>query len=75
MLRPEIVHSLQRLLQELADWEIVIAVDIPGKETAWPRMGITVQQHEIIDGLNRDHLPEPYRSLVIPGSRPGTGYD
>ena len=30
---------------------------------------------EIIDGLLRKHLPEEFRFLKIPGSRPGTGYD
>jgi hypothetical protein len=38
-------------------------------------MGVTVRRHEIIDGLLRKYLPEPFRFLKIPGSRPGTGYD
>src|SRR5688572_23178306 len=43
MLRPDVAKALQPLLREFADWEIVIAVDIPGKENAWPRMGLTIR--------------------------------
>ncbi len=75
MLNPEIVVSLRDLLANLPDWEIVYALDVPGKETEWPDMGLTIRKHEIVDGLRREFLPEPYRSLVIPGSRPGTGDD
>jgi hypothetical protein len=52
-----------------------IAAVLPGKEDAWPHMGVTIRRDEIIDGLSRSHLPEPYRSMSIPGRRPGTGYD
>ncbi len=75
MLNPEIISSLRQLLADLPDWEIVYALDVPGKETEWPDMGLTIRKHEIVDGLRREFLPEPYRSLVIPGSRPGTGDD
>lgn len=75
MLRPHIVAALRRLLGDLPDWAIVLALDIPGTEGKWPPMGVTIRKHEIIDGLMRDYLPAPYRTLVIPGSRPGTGYD
>jgi hypothetical protein len=70
-----IIAELRQMLQELPNWEIVLVVDIPEKEGEWPPMGLTIRRHEIIDGLSRDHLPEPYKSIVIPGSRPGTGYD
>jgi len=75
MLRPEIANALRALLDNYPDWEIVIAVDIPGTETTWPRMGLTIRKHEIIDGLQREFLPEDVRKFNYPDSRPGTGYD
>jgi hypothetical protein len=57
MLRPVVAKSLQPLLREFPDWEIVIAVDIPGKEDQWPRMGLTVRSDEIVDDLQRQYLP------------------
>lgn len=74
MLKAEIVLELQALLKEYPNWAIVMAVDIPGKEH-WPLMGFTIRAHEIVDGLQRKYLPEEFRFLKIPGSRPGTGYD
>ncbi|HVZ52140.1 MAG TPA: hypothetical protein VG986_09250 [Pseudolabrys sp.] len=74
MLKVEIVKELQSLLTDYPNWTIVIAVDIPGQEH-WPPMGVTIRAHEIIDGLQRKYLPEQFRFLNIPGSRPGTGYD
>jgi hypothetical protein len=38
-------------------------------------MGLTIRAHEIIDGLQRQYFPEPYRSFRYEGSRPGTEYD
>jgi hypothetical protein len=75
MLNPTIIAELRALLKDAAGWEIVVALDVPGKENEWPPMGVTIRNHEIIDGLRREYLPEPYRRLVIQGSRPGTGYD
>jgi hypothetical protein len=75
MLSPNIVAALRVLLDNLPDWEIVLALDVPGKEKIWPHMGLTIRKHEIIDGLMRNYLPEPYRTFVFPGSRPGTGFD
>lgn len=74
MIDPSIVVALRQLLSEYPGWEIVIAVDIPGKEN-WPPMGLTIRKHEIIDGLRREYLPKEYQSLRYFGSRPGTGYD
>ncbi|MGE4254175.1 MAG: hypothetical protein AB7E84_03070 [Xanthobacteraceae bacterium] len=48
MLQPAIVNRLRELLSEFAGWEIVVAVDIPGTESLWPRMGLTIRAHEII---------------------------
>lgn len=75
MLDAPIVAALRALLDDLPDWEIVLALDVPGTEGKWPSMGLTVRRHEIIDGLMREYLPRPYQGLLIPGSRPGTGYD
>lgn len=75
MLQPVLVESLQQLIGDLPKWEIVLAVDVPGKEGIWPHMGITIRKDEIIDGLRRDYLPSEFRNLAFRGSRPGTGYD
>ena len=73
MFRAEIIKALQALLKNYPRWEIVMVVDIVGKEH--PSMGVTIREHQIIDGLLRKYLPEEFRFLKIPGSRPGTGYD
>jgi hypothetical protein len=64
MLQPAVVKSLQGLLREFPNWEIVIAVDIPGTENTWPRMGLTVRVDEIVDDLRREFLPDEFRKLV-----------
>jgi hypothetical protein len=73
MFRVEIIKALQALLKDFPKWEIVLVVDIVGKEH--PSMGVTIRAHEIIDGLLRKYLPEEFRFVRIPGSRPGTSYD
>jgi hypothetical protein len=73
MFRVEIIKALQALLKDFPKWEIVLVVDIVGKEH--PSMGDTIRAHEIIDGLLRKYLPDEFRFLRIPGSRPGTSYD
>jgi hypothetical protein len=75
LLSPNIVASLRGFLDNLPDWAIVLALNVPGNGKNWPPMGLTIRKHEIIDGLMRNYLPEPYRTLVFPGSRPGTGFD
>lgn len=74
MLKLPVIQQLRGLLRELPGWEIVMALDIPGKEH-WPLMGVTIRKHEIIDGLQREVLPPEFKDFHIPGSRPGTGYD
>ena len=71
MLRPETVVSLRALLTDLPHWEIVMLVDIPGKES-WPPMGVIIRQREIVDGLQRDFFPPEFRTLRYPDSRIGT---
>lgn len=75
MLDPALVKQLRPLLDDLEDWEIVISVDIPGTEDTWPPMGLIIRKHELIDGLQREFLPEEFRSVAFEGSRPGTGFD
>jgi len=75
MLDPEIVRRLRGLLSNLPDWEIAIAVDIPGQESAWPVMGLTLRQHEIIDGLQRQYFPPAFQAWAYEDARPGTGFD
>jgi len=74
MLKPRIIEQLHTLLNDFPDWQIVIAVDVPGKEH-WPLMGVTIRKHEIIDGLRREVLPPEFNDFKISGSRPGTGFD
>ena len=57
LLQPAIIFSLQRLLAEVADWEIIVSVDIPGTEESWPEMGLTIQSSQIVDDLQRQFLP------------------
>lgn len=75
MLYPEIVNSLRRLLSELPGWELTLAVDLLEKETSWPKMGLTIRKHEIIDGLQRELFPPEFRHFAYADARPGTGYD
>jgi hypothetical protein len=73
-LRPDIVAKLRELLLNLPTWQITMAVDVPGKEKEWPRMGLTIRKHEIIDGLRRDLMPE-LANVHFAGSRSGTEND
>jgi hypothetical protein len=75
LFRPDIIAGLRAFLADYPGWEITVAVDVIGKEKSWPRMGVTVRKHEIVDGLQRQLLPEEFRGYYYPDSRPGTGYD
>jgi hypothetical protein len=75
MLRPPVVESLQRVLHEFPDWEIMVAVSVPGLGEAWPDMGITIRAHEIVDGLQRQYFPPEFRDIRYEGSRAGTDRD
>jgi hypothetical protein len=72
MLRPEIVKNLRRLLREFPDWEITIAVDVPGTESTWPNMGVIIRSHEVVDGLQREYLPDEFQMMEYDGSRRGS---
>jgi hypothetical protein len=69
LLAPAIVEQLQALLAELPAWEIVLAVDVPGKEDVWPGMGLIIDHRKIIDGLERQFLPAPFKEFEYQGSR------
>jgi hypothetical protein len=70
LLKPAVINSLQRLLNAYPDWEIVIAVDVPGKENEWPSMGLVVRDQEIVDGLKREYFPSEFQNIKYEGSRP-----
>jgi hypothetical protein len=63
MLNPSLVEMLQESLHDFKDWEIVLAVDVPGTETAWPRMGLTIRAQEVVDDLKREYLPSEFQSV------------
>lgn len=75
MLSPSIVIELQSLLKAEPGWQISVAVHVPGTKPAWPAMGLKIRPHEVVDGLQRQYFPEPYRSFQYEGSRPGTEFD
>jgi hypothetical protein len=74
MLNPEIVAGLRDIVASYSDWEIVVAVDIPGTEGRWPPMGIIVGPHEVIDDLRREFLPADWQDVSYPNSKRGVGY-
>jgi hypothetical protein len=57
LLQPAIISSLQQLIAKVADWEIVVSIDIPGNEERWPDMGLTIRPSQIVDDLQRQFLP------------------
>ena len=75
MLAPAVIAHLRSLLAKDSAWQISVAVHVPGTKPGWPVMGLTIRAHEIIDGLQRQYFPEPYRSFQYEGARPGSEYD
>jgi hypothetical protein len=72
MLEPVIIKRLQACLADYSDWEIVVAVDVPGSGDSWPPMGLIVRPHEMVDGLQRQYFPKEFQGIKYEGSRPGT---
>ena len=80
LLRAPAIKALQGLLLDFPDWEIVICVtnresvseDVRLYGFEWPDSQVIIRDDAIIDSLNRDHLPQEFRELVIEGSRPDT---
>jgi hypothetical protein len=60
--QPAVVASLQKVLIGYPNWEIVIALGRFG--------GLVIRDDEIIDGLQRQHLPEELQTIEYEGSRP-----
>ena len=73
LLAVPIISKIQQFLADLPEWTVLLVIDVVGKEKEWPRMGVTVRQHEILDDLARSYLPERLQRMRIPGSRPGAG--
>ena len=72
LLSPSIVKQLQDVVTSFPNWEIVVAVAVPGHYEDWPDMGLYIRANEIIDGLQRDYFPERFRNFHYEGSRRGT---
>jgi hypothetical protein len=78
LLRSPAIKALQALLLDFPDWEIVICVvnqesdseDVRLYGFEWPDSHVVIRDDAIIDSLDRDHLPQEFRDLVIEGSRP-----
>lgn len=62
-LAPSVVGELQLLLSDYPDWEIAMAVDVPGTERQWPGMGLVISKDGIVDELRREFLPKPIRDF------------
>jgi hypothetical protein len=75
LLRAQIIESLQRLLSDFPNWEIMVAISVPGIGDSWPDMGLTIRAHEIVDGLQRQYFPTEFRSLAYQGAKHGTDRD
>ena len=67
LLRPSVIGSLQALLSDYPDWEIAIGVDVTDRYKGWPEMGVIVRSDEIVDGLQRQYLPQQFQKLIYEG--------
>lgn len=56
-------------------WEIVVAVVHRPNYKDWPKMGLYIRPHEIIDGLQRQYFPKEFRDIAYDGARRGTEND
>jgi hypothetical protein len=70
MLQPPVIKSLQGLLRDYPEWEIVVRVDVLGKEDEWSGMGLTIYADSISDALKREYFPVEYQSLAYEGAIP-----
>ena len=75
MLRPPVIAALQRLIKEFPGWQVTVTVAVRGHYDDWPRMGLYIRPHEIIDGLQRQYFPKEFQNMEYPGARKGTAYD
>ena len=69
MLMPAVIKSLQRLLTQYPNWEIIISVGGPQEEQQAAH-GLVIRDDEIIDGLERQYLPREFQGVEYEGRRP-----
>lgn len=67
LLQPHIIKSLQSLVSDYPEWEISIGVDVVEKYKGWPEMGVIVRHDEIVDGLQRQYLPQELQTIAYEG--------
>jgi hypothetical protein len=65
LLGPAVIDALQRALTGYPDWRVTVRVAVAGKD--WPGMGVIVYGDEIVDDLQRQYLPEEFRSIQYSG--------
>lgn len=75
LLHPQIIERLQHVVAAYPGWEIVVAVAVPEHLDDWPRMGLYIRPHVIIDGLQRQFFPAEFQTIEYAGSRRGTEQD
>ena len=63
LLRPHVIEALQKLLAGYPNWRITVSVAVPGTEDIWPGMGLIISRDEIVDELQRQHLPEEFGEI------------
>jgi len=64
MLRPVVIHSLQKLLLDYPDWEIDISIYTPDGKIKIDPGTLRIRANEILDTLDRQILPTGYREFV-----------
>jgi len=62
LVMPETIAALKKSLSKYPNWEITIVLGDSG--------GVVIRDDEVIDGLQREHLPEEFRTVEYQGSRP-----
>lgn len=71
VLHPDFIDAFRRRLAEIPRYAVTLAVCNKGPSQGdWPRMGLTLFQGRISDGLKRDYLPAPYNTYFYTNSRP-----
>jgi hypothetical protein len=73
--QPIVIEVLQQLVKHFPAWQITVTVAPWDYLRDWPRMGLYVRPHEIIDGLQRQYFPKEFRNLEYHGARRGTAND
>ena len=63
-LTTSMIATLREIVARHDNWEILVAIDIPGKEE-WPPMGVYIRAHEIVDQPQREYFPPEYRDVRL----------